>query len=71
METIGLENVGGSRAGKRTDGRDAPSHNPNIGGGNAIGGGNNPAADQKIETFPHGARQLAQRPALGNRDGPP
>ena len=49
-----------------TNGGNAPANNPNIGGGNAIGGGDQPAADQKIETFLHGTRQLAQHPALGN-----
>jgi len=71
MQALGFEDLFSSGARQRPDSGDTPADDPYVGGGNTIGGGDNPATDQKIETFPHAARQLAQQPALGNYGGPP
>ena len=63
MQALGLENFGGLGMRKGADGGDAAADDPDIGRGNAVGGGDRAAPDQKIESCSLMDRQLAHPPA--------
>jgi len=53
MQALGIKHLRRLGVREGPDGFDAPGNDPDIGRGNAIGGGNRTAPDQQIETFLH------------------